>query len=120
VDLSTIWYRIYDNARNRWATGNMTYLKNKWTNKLTVNGTSVGDRTISLEDGKYTLFVWGNSTGWGDENLYTPKMVNTGVANVSFSISTAPISVAVGLTIAVVSGCIVYVYRRKRTKRMAL
>ncbi|NOZ77044.1 MAG: hypothetical protein GXO65_05115, partial [Euryarchaeota archaeon] len=70
VDLDTIWYRVYDRSRDRWATGELTYVRNKWTNAITFDGTETGVRQITLEDGDYTLYAWANSTGWGDENLY--------------------------------------------------
>jgi hypothetical protein len=87
IDLGSIWYRVFDRTKNMWATENITYVRNKWANAITFTGKEAGQQTISLEEGNYTLYVWAASTGWGDENLYTPKVINTAESKVNFSVT---------------------------------
>jgi len=68
-------------------TEELMYVRNKWANAITFLGTEKGTTRITLENGDYTLHVWANSTGWGDENLYQRKVVNVANASVNFSIS---------------------------------
>jgi phage terminase large subunit-like protein len=90
ADLDTIWYRVYDRSRDRWATEELTYVRNKWRDAITFDGAETGFRKITLDDGDYTLYVWANSTGWGDENLLQRKVVNTANTSVDFSILAKP------------------------------
>lgn len=90
LDLDTIWYRVYDRSDGRWATDELVYVKNLWVDALTFDRTETGVRELSLEDGDYTLYVWANSTGWGDENLYRRKVVNVANGSVDFTVRAAP------------------------------
>lgn len=99
VDLDTIWYRVYDRSRDKWTTEELTYVRNKWANALTFDGTENGVRKITLENGDYTLHAWANSTGWGDENLYQRKVVNTANTSVDFSILAKPAVITPASTI---------------------
>ena len=89
VDLSTIWYRIYDRDKSRWVTGDLMYVRNRWSNAITFDGKETGIGKITLDDGNYALRVWANSTGWGDmgENIFERKLVNIAEASVNFSVS---------------------------------
>lgn len=87
TDLGSIWYRIFDRTKNTWVTDNITYVKNKWANALTFEGKENGQQKITLGDGDYTLHVWASSTGWGDENLLVPKVINTAEKSVNFSVT---------------------------------
>ena len=99
VDLDTIGYRVYDRSMDKWATEELTYLENKWANSITFDGTETGVRKITLEDGDYTLHAWANSTGWGDENLYQRKVVNTANTSVDFSVLDNPAAITPAPTI---------------------
>jgi hypothetical protein len=68
-------------------TDNITYVKNKWANALTFEGKETGQQKITLGEGDYTLHVWASSTGWGDENLLVPKVINTAEQSVNFSVT---------------------------------
>jgi len=99
VDLNRIWYRIYDRIGNKWATDNITYVSNNWTNAITFAGKETGQNTVTLENGDYTLHVWASSNGWGDENLFVPVKINTVEKTVDFKVTsdcviTNPISPA--------------------------
>lgn len=87
TDLGSIWYRVFDRTKNTWVTDNITYVKNKWANALTFEGKETGQQKITLEEGDYTLNVWAASTGWGDENLLVPKVINTAEHSVNFSVT---------------------------------
>jgi hypothetical protein len=87
TDLGSIWYRVFDRTKKTWATENITYIRNKWANAITFEGKETGQNKITLEEGDYTLNVWAASTGWGDENLYTPKVINTAESKVNFSVT---------------------------------
>jgi hypothetical protein len=87
TDLGSIWYRVFDRTKNTWATENITYIRNKWANAITFEGKETGQTRIALGEGDYTLYVWAASTGWGDENLYTPKVINTAESKVNFSVT---------------------------------
>jgi hypothetical protein len=86
VDLSTIWFGIQDHTRAGWALENVVYLRRPSPNALTFGPIEEGTRHVQLDDGSYTLHVWANSTGWGDENLLQPKVVNTASASVEFTV----------------------------------
>lgn len=86
-DLNSIWYRVYDRTKNTWVTDNITYVRNKWANSITFEGKETGQQKITLEEGNYTLYVWAASTGWGDENLYTPKVINIAECTMNFSVT---------------------------------
>ena len=87
TDLGSIWYRVFDRTKNTWATENITYIKNKWANAITFEGKETGQNKITLQEGDYALYVWAASTGWGDENLYTPKVINTAESKVNFNVT---------------------------------
>jgi hypothetical protein len=87
TDLGSIWYRVFDRTKNAWATENITYVRNKWANAITFEGKEIGQQKITLEEGNYTLYVWAASTGWGDENLLVPKVINTAENSVNFSVT---------------------------------
>lgn len=87
TDLGSVWYRAFDRTKKTWATDNITYLRNKWANAITFEGKETGQTKINLEEGDYTLYVWAASTGWGDENLNTPKVINTAESKVNFSVT---------------------------------
>ena len=87
TDLGSVWYRVFDRTNNRWATENITYVKNKWANAITFEGKETGQQKITLGEGDYTLHVWAASTGWGDENLLVPKVINTAEKSVNFSVT---------------------------------
>ena len=87
TDLALVWYRVFDRTKKTWATENITYLRNKWANAITFEGKETGQPKINLEEGDYTLYVWAASTGWGDENLNTPKVINTAESKVNFSVT---------------------------------
>lgn len=87
VDLNRIWYRIYDRNTKNWVTDNITYVQNNWNDALTFIGKETGKSNVALENGDYTLHVWASSNGWGDENLYVPKKINTIEKTVDFSVS---------------------------------
>lgn len=90
VDLNTIWYRIYDRDKGRWALGDIVYIRNRWRNAITFDGKETGINKITLDDGNYELRVWANSTGWGDlgESIFERKVVNVASTSMNFSIST--------------------------------
>ena len=89
VDLNTIWYRIYDRDKGRWAAGEIMYVRNRWRNAITLDGKETGISKITLDDGNYELRVWANSTGWGDmgENIFERKLANVAEASVNFTVS---------------------------------
>jgi len=97
IDLNRIWYRIYDNIGNKWATDNITYVTNNWKDAITFAGKETGQNKVTLENGDYTLHVWASSNGWGDENLYVPVKVITAEKIADFKVTsdcvmTKPIS----------------------------
>jgi len=95
VDLSAIWYRMYDRDKGKWATGDLMYIRNRWSDAMTFDRKEAGISKITLGDGNYALHVWANSTGWGDlgENIFEPKFVSVAEASVNFSVSTKQASV---------------------------
>ncbi len=95
VDLDTIWYRVYDRAKGEWVTDEVTCLRNVWSDGLTFEGTEEGPRTVTLDEGEYTLYAWAESTGWGNENLLERKLVNTVETSVDFAVSTDPSKVTI-------------------------
>jgi len=124
VDLSTVWYRVYDRDKGRWVTGELMHVRNKWKNALTFDGKETGVSKITLDNGNYALRIWANSTGWGDlgENIFHPKVVNVAEASVNFSVSAKPTLVTdtlpiyiglVAIAAAIVVGLVIA--RRKRT-----
>ena len=89
IDLDTVYYRVYDRDNGRWVTGDLVYVRNRWSSAITFEGKERGTGKISLTDGNYAVHVWANSTGWGDmgENIFERKLVNVAEASVSFSVS---------------------------------
>ena len=90
VDLGAIWYRVYDRSNDKWVTDEVTYLRNVWSDGLTFEGTEEGPRTVTLDEGEYTLYVRAESTGWGNENLLERKVINTTEASVDFTVEAKP------------------------------
>jgi hypothetical protein len=89
TDLDTVYYRVYDRDKERWVTGDLVYVRNRWSSAITFDGKESGIGKISLADGDYAVHIWANSTGWGDmgENIFERKLVNVAEASVHFSVS---------------------------------
>jgi hypothetical protein len=116
TDISTIWYRIFDNTRGTWATENTTYAKYRWLNLYTLSDVEEGPKELTLPDGAYTLYIWTNSTGYVDENSLAPTYVNTALITVSFTVSTyLPKLVAYGMLWTIVLGLLAYATLSVRT-----